>query len=121
MDNLSCVGVPRTPADPCSRESVLRVLKESHKREVEDEERNFTTEQKSKRRYWVETVEIQHMNIWLFQRCVFTVNDFHYLFIYKPQGSVMASYSGLLQMKVVKTFQATVKMNLCSGVHIDRI
>ncbi|KAM6907116.1 nuclear envelope pore membrane protein POM 121 [Xenentodon cancila] len=50
MDHLSCGGVTRTPADPCSRESVLRVLKESRKREVEDEERSFTAEQKSKRR-----------------------------------------------------------------------
>lgn len=39
------------PVDPCSRESVLKVLKESRKREVEDEDKSFTTEQKSKRRY----------------------------------------------------------------------
>uniref|UniRef100_A0A3Q3X2T0 Uncharacterized protein n=1 Tax=Mola mola TaxID=94237 RepID=A0A3Q3X2T0_MOLML len=38
------------PADPCSRESVLKVLKESRKREVQDEDRSFTTEQRSKRR-----------------------------------------------------------------------
>ncbi|XP_030601885.1 nuclear envelope pore membrane protein POM 121 isoform X2 [Archocentrus centrarchus] len=50
MDHLSCAGLPRAPADPCSRESVLRVLKESRKREVEDEDRSFTSEQKSKRR-----------------------------------------------------------------------
>ncbi|XP_022618012.1 nuclear envelope pore membrane protein POM 121-like [Seriola dumerili] len=50
LDHLSCAGLPRAPADPCSRESVLRVLKESRKREVEDEDRSFTTEQKSKRR-----------------------------------------------------------------------
>uniref|UniRef100_A0A3Q3J4P3 POM121 transmembrane nucleoporin n=1 Tax=Monopterus albus TaxID=43700 RepID=A0A3Q3J4P3_MONAL len=46
----SCAGLPRAPPDPCSRESVLRVLKESRKREVEDEDRSFTTEQRSKRR-----------------------------------------------------------------------
>ncbi|XP_028322973.1 nuclear envelope pore membrane protein POM 121 [Gouania willdenowi] len=36
-------------ADPCSRESVLRVL-ESRKRDVEDEDRSFSAEHKSKRR-----------------------------------------------------------------------
>ncbi|XP_042355531.1 nuclear envelope pore membrane protein POM 121 [Plectropomus leopardus] len=50
FDHLSCAGLPRAPVDPCSRESVLKVLKESRKREVEDEDRSFTTEQKSKRR-----------------------------------------------------------------------
>uniref|UniRef100_A0A3Q4BID1 Uncharacterized protein n=1 Tax=Mola mola TaxID=94237 RepID=A0A3Q4BID1_MOLML len=40
----------KAPADPCSRESVLKVLKESRKREVQDEDRSFTTEQRSKRR-----------------------------------------------------------------------
>uniref|UniRef100_A0A4W6DFL5 POM121 transmembrane nucleoporin n=1 Tax=Lates calcarifer TaxID=8187 RepID=A0A4W6DFL5_LATCA len=50
LDQLSCSGLPRAPADPCSRDSVLRVLKESRKREVEDEDRSFTTEQRSKRR-----------------------------------------------------------------------
>nr|XP_046266278.1 nuclear envelope pore membrane protein POM 121 [Scatophagus argus] len=50
LDHVSCTGLPRAPADPCSRESVLKVLKESRKREVEDEERSFTTEQRSKRR-----------------------------------------------------------------------
>ncbi|CAI5642830.1 nuclear envelope pore membrane protein POM 121 [Oreochromis niloticus] len=50
MDHLSYAVLPRAPADPCSRESVLKVLKESRKREVEDEDRSFTTEQKSKRR-----------------------------------------------------------------------
>uniref|UniRef100_A0A8D3A6Q5 POM121 transmembrane nucleoporin n=1 Tax=Scophthalmus maximus TaxID=52904 RepID=A0A8D3A6Q5_SCOMX len=50
FEHLSCAGLPRAPADPCSRESVLRVLKESRKREVEDEDRSFITEQKSKRR-----------------------------------------------------------------------
>ncbi|KAI3373921.1 hypothetical protein L3Q82_022490 [Scortum barcoo] len=50
FDHLSCSGLPRSPVDPCSRESVLKVLKESRKREVEDEDRSFTTEQKSKRR-----------------------------------------------------------------------
>ncbi|RVE64279.1 hypothetical protein OJAV_G00144190 [Oryzias javanicus] len=50
VDQLSCSRMNRTADDPCSRESVLRVLKESRKREVEDEDRSFTTEQKSKRR-----------------------------------------------------------------------
>ncbi|XP_068571771.1 nuclear envelope pore membrane protein POM 121 [Cebidichthys violaceus] len=50
FDHLSCAGLPRAPVDPCSRESVLKVLKESRKREVEDEDKSFTTEQKSKRR-----------------------------------------------------------------------
>ncbi|XP_078121424.1 nuclear envelope pore membrane protein POM 121 isoform X2 [Sander vitreus] len=50
LDHLSCVGLPRAPVDPCSRESVLKVLKESRKREVEDEDRSFASEQKSKRR-----------------------------------------------------------------------
>ncbi|XP_037604473.1 nuclear envelope pore membrane protein POM 121 [Sebastes umbrosus] len=50
LDHLSCAGLPRAPVDPCSRESVLKVLKESRKREVEEEDRSFTTEQKSKRR-----------------------------------------------------------------------
>uniref|UniRef100_A0A3B4B2X4 G protein-activated inward rectifier potassium channel 3 n=1 Tax=Periophthalmus magnuspinnatus TaxID=409849 RepID=A0A3B4B2X4_9GOBI len=36
--------------DPCSRESVLKVLKESRKREVEEEGSSFTAQQKSKRR-----------------------------------------------------------------------
>ncbi|XP_034539005.1 nuclear envelope pore membrane protein POM 121 [Notolabrus celidotus] len=50
LDHLSCTGLSRAPADPCSRESVLKVLKESRKREVEDEDRSFTIEQRSKRR-----------------------------------------------------------------------
>ncbi|XP_061755011.1 nuclear envelope pore membrane protein POM 121 [Nerophis ophidion] len=50
LNHLSCSGVPRDPVDPCSRESVLKVLKASRKREVEDEDRSFTNEQKSKRR-----------------------------------------------------------------------
>ncbi|CAK6971404.1 nuclear envelope pore membrane protein POM 121 [Scomber scombrus] len=49
-DHPSCAGVLKPPADPCSRESVLKVLKESRKRDVEDDDRNLTTEQKSKRR-----------------------------------------------------------------------
>ncbi|XP_074528247.1 nuclear envelope pore membrane protein POM 121 [Halichoeres trimaculatus] len=43
-------GLSRSQADPCSRESVLKVLRESRKRDVEEEDRSFTTEQKSKRR-----------------------------------------------------------------------
>lgn len=54
LDHLSCAGLPRAPVDPCSRESVLKVLKESRKREMEDEDRSFITEQKSKRRYRTE-------------------------------------------------------------------
>ncbi|KAM7373919.1 hypothetical protein PAMP_006607 [Pampus punctatissimus] len=50
LGHLSCAGLPKAPADPCSRESVLKALKESRKREVEDEDRSFMTEQKSKRR-----------------------------------------------------------------------
>ncbi|KAG7515507.1 hypothetical protein JOB18_010173 [Solea senegalensis] len=50
FDHLGCAGLPRAPADPCARESVLRVLKESRKREVEDEDRSFMCEQRSKRR-----------------------------------------------------------------------
>lgn len=49
VDHMRCSS--RAPADPCSRESVLKVLKESRKREVQDEDRSFTTEQRSKRRY----------------------------------------------------------------------
>uniref|UniRef100_A0A3Q3WNP7 Uncharacterized protein n=1 Tax=Mola mola TaxID=94237 RepID=A0A3Q3WNP7_MOLML len=48
VDHMRCSS--RAPADPCSRESVLKVLKESRKREVQDEDRSFTTEQRSKRR-----------------------------------------------------------------------
>ncbi|KAM9331947.1 nuclear envelope pore membrane protein POM 121 [Pholidichthys leucotaenia] len=50
VDHMSCARPANSPADPCSRESVLGVLKESRKREVEDEDRSFTNEQKSKRR-----------------------------------------------------------------------
>uniref|UniRef100_UPI0037E84E0D nuclear envelope pore membrane protein POM 121 n=1 Tax=Semicossyphus pulcher TaxID=241346 RepID=UPI0037E84E0D len=50
FEHLSCTGLTRTPADPCSRESVLKVLKESRKRDVEDEDRSFSAEQRSKRR-----------------------------------------------------------------------
>lgn len=60
MDYMSCAGLPRAPVDPCSRESVLKVLKESRKREVEDEDRSFTTEQRSKRRYQKECPLLPH-------------------------------------------------------------
>ncbi|XP_017275304.1 nuclear envelope pore membrane protein POM 121 isoform X2 [Kryptolebias marmoratus] len=50
VNHLRCAGLGRAPTDPCSRDSVLKVLKESRKREVEDEDRSFTTEQRSKRR-----------------------------------------------------------------------
>lgn len=54
INHLRCAGLTQAPADPCSKESVLKVLKESRKREVEDEDQSFTTEQKSKRRYGAE-------------------------------------------------------------------
>ncbi|XP_077403366.1 nuclear envelope pore membrane protein POM 121 [Vanacampus margaritifer] len=50
LEHLSCAAVPMAPEDPCSRESVLRVLKESRKREVDDTDTTFTAEQRSKRR-----------------------------------------------------------------------
>ncbi|CAF97318.1 unnamed protein product, partial [Tetraodon nigroviridis] len=50
VDHLSCAGLSKSPVDPCSRESVLKVLRETRKRPVEDEDRSFTTEQKIKRR-----------------------------------------------------------------------
>ncbi|CAB1352399.1 unnamed protein product [Coregonus sp. 'balchen'] len=55
FDHLNSPGVLGSPglaapADPCSRETVLSVLKESRKREVDDEDdRSFTAGQKSKR------------------------------------------------------------------------
>uniref|UniRef100_A0A4W5JFN9 POM121 transmembrane nucleoporin n=1 Tax=Hucho hucho TaxID=62062 RepID=A0A4W5JFN9_9TELE len=54
FDHLNSPGVLSSPgvgapADPCSRETVLSVLKESRKRVVEDD-RSFTVGQKSKRR-----------------------------------------------------------------------
>lgn len=52
VDHMSYAGLLKSPVDPCSRESVLKVLKESRKRNVEDEDRSFTTEQRNKRRYW---------------------------------------------------------------------
>ncbi|XP_073335614.1 nuclear envelope pore membrane protein POM 121 [Pagrus major] len=50
FDHFSAARLPRAPVDPCSRESVLKVLKESRKRDVEDDDRSFITEQRSKRR-----------------------------------------------------------------------
>ncbi|KAM9781299.1 nuclear envelope pore membrane protein POM 121 isoform 4-T4 [Syngnathus typhle] len=50
LEHPSCAAVPKAPEDPCSRESVLKVLKDSRKREVDDADRNFTAEQRSKRR-----------------------------------------------------------------------
>lgn len=50
VDHLSCAGLPKSPVDPCSRESVLKVLRETRKRNVEDEDRSFPTEQRNKRR-----------------------------------------------------------------------
>ncbi|XP_077448183.1 nuclear envelope pore membrane protein POM 121 [Stigmatopora argus] len=50
LERLSCAAAPRTPEDPCSRESVLKVLKDSRKREVEDADGIFIAEHRSKRR-----------------------------------------------------------------------
>uniref|UniRef100_A0A667ZN62 POM121 transmembrane nucleoporin n=1 Tax=Myripristis murdjan TaxID=586833 RepID=A0A667ZN62_9TELE len=50
LDHLGYRPGPKAPADPCSRETVLSVLKESRKREVGEDEGSFTAEQKSKRR-----------------------------------------------------------------------
>uniref|UniRef100_A0A4W5M3Y7 POM121 transmembrane nucleoporin n=1 Tax=Hucho hucho TaxID=62062 RepID=A0A4W5M3Y7_9TELE len=56
FDHLNSPGVLGSPglgapADPCSRETVLSVLKESRKREVDNEDdRSFTVGQKNKRR-----------------------------------------------------------------------
>ncbi|XP_055798349.1 nuclear envelope pore membrane protein POM 121-like [Salvelinus fontinalis] len=53
LNSLGILGSPGlgAPADPCSRETVLSVLKESRKREVDNEDdRSFTAGQKSKRR-----------------------------------------------------------------------
>ncbi|XP_037126064.1 nuclear envelope pore membrane protein POM 121 isoform X2 [Syngnathus acus] len=50
LEHPSCAAVPKAPEDPCSRESVLKVLKDSRKREVDDADRSFTAEQRSKRR-----------------------------------------------------------------------
>lgn len=50
LEHLTCAAVPRAPVDPCSRESVLKVLKDSRKREVDDADRSFNAEQRSKRR-----------------------------------------------------------------------
>ncbi|KAM9788736.1 nuclear envelope pore membrane protein POM 121 [Neosynchiropus ocellatus] len=53
FEQLSSPGFPGTAVDPCSRESVLKVLKESRKRQVEvddeGEDRSFMAEQKRKR------------------------------------------------------------------------
>lgn len=58
FDHFSAAGLPRAPVDPCSRESVLKVLKETRKRDVEDEDRSFITEQRSKRRYLSELIQL---------------------------------------------------------------
>nr|XP_046181054.1 nuclear envelope pore membrane protein POM 121 isoform X1 [Oncorhynchus gorbuscha] len=56
FDHLNSPGILGSPdlgapADPCSRETVLSMLKESRKREVDNEDdRSFTAGQKSKRR-----------------------------------------------------------------------
>lgn len=55
FNHLNSPGVVVSPgigaqADPCSRETVLSVLRESRKREVDEEER-CASGQKSKRRY----------------------------------------------------------------------
>ncbi|XP_033834172.2 nuclear envelope pore membrane protein POM 121 [Periophthalmus magnuspinnatus] len=50
LEHVSSLVFPSGTVDPCSRESVLKVLKESRKREVEEEGSSFTAQQKSKRR-----------------------------------------------------------------------
>ncbi|XP_057677861.1 nuclear envelope pore membrane protein POM 121 [Corythoichthys intestinalis] len=50
LEHLSCAAAPRAPEDPCSRESVLKVLKDSRKREVEDANESFIAEHRNKRR-----------------------------------------------------------------------
>jgi len=61
LDPLSGAALPRAPVDPCSRESVLKVLKNSGKREVEDEDKSFTAEQESKRRYEAERLRCRQI------------------------------------------------------------
>ncbi|XP_072514448.1 nuclear envelope pore membrane protein POM 121 [Salminus brasiliensis] len=55
FDQLNSPGALPSPgfgvqADPCSRETVLSVLRESRKRDVDDEDKGHATGQKSKRR-----------------------------------------------------------------------
>ncbi|XP_062870334.1 nuclear envelope pore membrane protein POM 121 isoform X2 [Trichomycterus rosablanca] len=55
LEQLNSPGALRSPgfeaqADPCSRETVLSVLRASRKRDVDDEDRGHEAEQKSKRR-----------------------------------------------------------------------
>uniref|UniRef100_A0A672N8R9 Nuclear envelope pore membrane protein POM 121-like n=1 Tax=Sinocyclocheilus grahami TaxID=75366 RepID=A0A672N8R9_SINGR len=55
FDHLNSPGVVKSPgigaqADPCSREAVLSVLRESRKREVDEEDKSASSGQKSKRR-----------------------------------------------------------------------
>lgn len=56
LDQLNSPGALGSPGfgvqtDPCSRETVLNVLRESRKRDVDDEDRSHAAGQKSKRRY----------------------------------------------------------------------
>ncbi|XP_077596621.1 nuclear envelope pore membrane protein POM 121 isoform X2 [Stigmatopora nigra] len=50
LERLTYAAAPGTSDDPCSRESVLKVLKDSRKREVEDADGISIAEHKSKRR-----------------------------------------------------------------------
>ncbi|XP_059401196.1 nuclear envelope pore membrane protein POM 121-like [Carassius carassius] len=55
FNHLNSPGAVKSPgigaqADPCSREAVLSVLRESRKREVDEEDRSASSGQKSKRR-----------------------------------------------------------------------
>ncbi|XP_072303085.1 nuclear envelope pore membrane protein POM 121 isoform X2 [Eucyclogobius newberryi] len=50
LDQVGSPVFPIATADPCSRESVLKVLKESRKREVDEEEGSLSAQQRSKRR-----------------------------------------------------------------------
>lgn len=59
FNHLNSPGAATSPGigaqtDPCSREAVLSVLRESRKREVDEEEKSASSGQKSKRRYVME-------------------------------------------------------------------
>lgn len=61
FDQLSSAAVVTSPgfeaqADPCSRDTVLSVLRASRKRDVDDDEGAHEAGQKSKRRYLLELI-----------------------------------------------------------------
>lgn len=95
MNSPGILGSPGlgAPADPCSRETVLSMLKESRKREVDKEDdRSFTAGQKGKRRYVTTTgcnafiyniLFFSHLSVslgivWLLK----TVYNVHLLFVH---------------------------------------